>query len=343
MDATQTQPVSPGADACLDVPQTHRAIVAEQTGGPEVLQWTEAPVPAPGPGQALVRTAAAGLNFIETYQRSGVYPVDMPFVPGTEGSGTVVAVGADVDSVAVGDRVMTAAGVGTYAEHFLAPAEQLLPAPGSLDLAEAAALPLQGLTAHYLSRSTFPVQAGQTVVVTAGAGGVGLLLTQLCRARGARVVTTASTEAKRELSLQAGATVSVDYPDVQAAVEELTGDEGADVVYDGVGKATFEDSLACLRVRGMLVLFGGASGQVPPFDLQRLNGAGGLFVTRPSLVHYTRTPQETHWRAQELAEAVADGSLSLRIGERFALSDAAAAHTALEGRQTTGKVLLTLD
>ncbi|XNZ01397.1 quinone oxidoreductase family protein [Micrococcus luteus] len=352
MKSTQSPQTTPAAGtaadtaasgAAPDLPQTHRAVVVGQTGGPEVLDWTERPVPVPGPGQALVRTAAVGLNFIETYQRSGVYPADLPFTPGTEGSGTVVAVGEGVDGVAPGDRVMTAAGIGTYAEHFLAPAEQLLPVPESLDLVEAAALPLQGLTAHYLTRSTFEVRSGQTAVVTAGAGGVGLLLTQLCRARGARVVTTASTEDKRELSRQAGATVSVDYPDVTAAVEELTGGEGADVVYDGVGKATFEDSLACLRVRGMLVLFGGASGQVPPFDLQRLNSAGALFVTRPSLVHYTRTPQETHWRGRELVEALVDGTLDLRIGDRFDLAEAAAAHAALEGRQTTGKVLLTLD
>jgi NADPH:quinone reductase len=325
------------------IPATHHAVLVEQTGGPEVLQWAETAVPSPGPGEALVRTAAAGLNFIETYQRSGVYPVDLPFVPGSEGSGTVVALGEGVQEVAVGDRVMTASAAGTYAEHFLAPAGHLLPVPEKVDLAEAAALPLQGLTAHYLCRSTFPVQAGQTAVVTAGAGGVGLLLTQLLRARGARVVTTASTEAKRKLSLQAGATAAVDYPDLLAAVDEVTGGEGADVVFDGVGKATFEDSLKALRVRGMLVLFGGASGQVPPFDLQRLNAAGGLFLTRPALMHYTRTPQETRWRGQELADAVAEGSLQVRIGERFALQDVAAAHTALEGRRTTGKVLLTLD
>lgn len=334
---------SPLAHRQSAVPAAHHAIRAEHTGGPEVLQWTEAPVPSPGPGQVLVRTAAAGLNFIETYQRSGVYTVPMPFTPGTEGSGTVVALGEGVDTVTVGEAVMTAAGTGTYAEHFLAPAEKLLPVPDGLDLTEAAALPLQGMTAHYLCRSTFPVQAGQTVVVTAGAGGVGLLLTQLCAGRGARVVTTASTEAKRELSRQAGAALSVDYPDLRTAVEEVSAGAGADVVYDGVGKATFEDSLGCLRPRGMLVLFGGASGQVPPFDLQRLNAAGGLFVTRPALVHYTRTPQETRWRGKELTDAVLSGALHLRIGERHRLADAAAAHTALESRRTTGKVLLTLD
>ncbi|MDO5634941.1 MAG: quinone oxidoreductase [Micrococcus sp.] len=324
------------------VPETHHAVVVTETGGPEVLAWTETAVPTPGPGEVLVKTAAAGLNFIETYQRSGVYPVELPFTPGTEGSGTVVALGPDVHGVRLGDRIATASARATYAEHFVAPATHVLQVNEDLDLVEAAAVPLQGMTAHYLCRSTFPVQSGHTVVLTAGAGGVGLLLTQLCHQRGARVITTASTAAKREQSLAAGATAAVDYPELVDTVAELTEGEGADVVFDGVGKATFEDSLAVLRVRGTLVLFGGASGQVPPFDLQRLNAAGGLYVTRPALVHYTRTPQEVAWRGEELFHALDAGTLDLSIGARFTLDDAAAAHTALEGRQTTGKVLFTL-
>lgn len=212
----------------------------------------------------LVRTAAAGLNFIETYQRSGVYAIDLPFTPGTEGSGEVVALGEGVDAALLGARVATATATGAYAEHFTAPADRLLAVPEGIDLAEAAALPLQGMTAHYLCRSTFPVEEGHTVVVTAGAGGVGLLLTQLATARGARVVTTASTEEKRELSRGAGAVAAVDYPDLAATVAELTDGEGAHAVFDGVGKDTFDTSLEVLRVRGTLVLFGGASGQVPP-------------------------------------------------------------------------------
>ena len=322
------------------VPASHHAVVVRAPGGPDALEWTEAPVPAPGPGEVLVRTAAAGLNFIETYQRSGVYRVEHPFTPGSEGSGEVVALGPGVDAGLLGARVATAAGRACYAEHFLAPAAQLLAVPEEIDLAEAAALPLQGMTAHYLCRSTFPVQEGQTVVVTAGAGGVGLLLTQLCAARGVRVITTASTEEKRALSRAAGAHAAVDYPELREAVAEATGGDGAHAVFDGVGRDTFEDSLACLRVRGMLVLFGGASGQVPPFDLQRLNAAGGLYVTRPSLAHYTRTAEETRGRGEELFRRWADGSLDVRIGQRFALSEARRAHEALESRSTTGKSLL---
>ena len=324
-------------------PRTHHAVVAETTGGPEVLRWTETEVPRPGPGEVLVRTAAAGLNFIETYQRSGVYEVAHPFTPGTEGSGTVVEVGDGVDASLRGTRVATAAGRATYAEYFLAPVDALLAVPEAVDLADAAALPLQGMTAHYLCRSTFPVQEGQTVVVTAGAGGVGLLLTQLAAAHGAQVVTAASTEAKRDLSRAAGAAASVDYTELRDAVADATGGEGAHAVFDGVGKDTFEDSLAALRVRGMLVLFGGASGQVPPFDLQRLNAGGALFVTRPSLMHYTRTAEETRWRGEELFGAWADGRLDVRIGARVPLAEAGRAHASLESRATTGKVLLTLD
>ena len=324
-------------------PRTHHAVVAETTGGPEVLRWTETEVPRPGPGEVLVRTAAAGLNFIETYQRSGVYDVERPFTPGTEGAGTVVEVGDGVDASLRGTRVATAAGRATYAEYFLAPVDGLLAVPEAVDLADAAALPLQGMTAHYLCRSTFPVQEGQTVVVTAGAGGVGLLLTQLAAAHGAQVVTAASTEAKRDLSRAAGAAASVDYTELRDAVADATGGEGAHAVFDGVGKDTFEDSLAALRVRGMLVLFGGASGQVPPFDLQRLNAGGALFVTRPSLMHYTRTAEETRWRGEELFGAWADGRLDVRIGARVPLGEAGRADASLESRATTGKVLVTLD
>ncbi|MDY6055920.1 quinone oxidoreductase [Micrococcus sp.] len=335
--------MSPTSTSPADLPHTHHAVVATGAGGPEVLEWTQVPVPEPGPGQVLVRTAGVGLNFIDTYRRSGVYPVDFPSVPGTEASGTVVALGEGTDRALLGTRVATAAAQGAYAEHFTADADSLLPVPQGVDLTEAAALPLQGMTAHYLCRSTFPVTEGQTAVVTAGAGGVGLLLTQLAAACGAQVVTAASTEHKRELSRRAGATASVDYADLRATVQELTDGEGAHVVYDGVGKDTFEDSLASLRPRGMLVLFGGASGQVPPFDLQRLNSGGGLFVTRPSLTWYTRTAEETRGRGEELFEAWAAGRLSVRIGERVPLAEAAHAHTLLESRSTTGKVLLTLD
>ncbi|WP_431862479.1 quinone oxidoreductase family protein [Micrococcus terreus] len=323
-----------------NLPQTHHAVTIDQPGGPDGLTWSEVPVPQPGPGQVLVRTAAAGLNFIETYQRSGVYDVDYPFTPGSEGSGTVVALGEGVEGVEVGDRVATAAGSATYAEHFLAPADQLLPVPDGMDLAEAAAVPLQGMTAHYLCRSTVEVGPDHTVLIHAGAGGVGLLLTQLCVSLGATVITTASTEAKRELSRQAGAAHVLEYEGFAEKVRELTDGQGVDVVYDGVGKDTFDASLESLRVRGTLVLFGGSSGQVPPFDLQRLNGAGALYVTRPSLAFYTRTAEETAWRAGELFEAIAAGTLDLRIGAQHPLAEAGRAHADLEERKTTGKVLL---
>ncbi|QCU77774.1 quinone oxidoreductase [Citricoccus sp. SGAir0253] len=335
------------------LPRTQHAIRVHAPGGPAALQWTEVPVPAPGPGEVLVRTAAAGLNFIETYQRSGVYRMPHPFVPGSEGAGTVVAVGGPAPgagpdagpgtpggTVAVGDVVATAAGSGTYAEYFTAPVAQLLPVPAGVDPVTAAAIPLQGMTAHYLCRSTFPVEAGQTVLVHAGAGGVGLLLTQLCTARGATVITTASTEEKKELSRAAGAHEVLDYEGFADRVRELTGGEGAHVVFDGVGKDTFDESLRSLRVRGMLVLFGGSSGQVPPFDLQRLNAAGSLFVTRPTLRDYTRTAEETRWRAGELFAALEAGTLTFRVGARYPLQDAAEAHRDLEGRRTTGKSLL---
>ncbi|MDI3332018.1 MAG: quinone oxidoreductase [Micrococcus sp.] len=323
------------------VPTTQHAIRVDASGGPEVLRWTEVPVPAPAAGEVLVRTAAAGLNFIETYQRSGVYRMPHPFIPGSEGAGTVVAVGSGVgDAVSVGDVVATAAGSGTYAEFFTVAVDQMLPVPDGVDAVTAAAIPLQGMTAHYLCRSTFLVEPGQTVLVHAGAGGVGLLLTQLCVAQGATVITTASTDEKKELSRQAGASEVLDYSGFASRVRELTGGEGVHVVFDGVGRDTFDESLESLRVRGMLVLFGGSSGQVPPFDLQRLNAGGSLYVTRPSLKFYTRSAEETRWRARELFSALDDGSLTFRVGATYALAEAGRAHQDLQGRKTTGKSLL---
>ncbi|CAG7606398.1 quinone oxidoreductase family protein [Leucobacter soli] len=317
-----------------------RAIMAEQAGEPEVLVVREAPDPQPGPGELLVDAAAIGVNFIEIYQRSGVYPVDYPFTPGAEASGTVAAVGAGVDGFAVGDRIATAGATGTYAERFVVAAEQAAHVPSGVDLELAGALPLQGCTAHYLATSAATPQAGDTVLVHAGAGGVGLLLTQLLVARGVRVLTTASSDAKRRLSLDAGAAESFDYEGFADRARELTGGEGVAVVYDGVGRDTFDASLDALRVRGELVLFGGASGQVPPFDLQRLNAGGSLSITRPSLGHFMRTPEERAWRYGELFGALADDSLQVQVGARFALADAADAHRALAGRGTTGKLIL---
>lgn len=318
-----------------------RAIVALQAGGPDELTLHEVPVPEPAAGELLVEAAAIGVNFIETYQRSGVYPVSFPFTPGAEASGTVVAVGDGVSGFVPGDRVSTSEARSSYAERFLVEAERVVRVPDAVDLDTAGALPLQGLTAHYLATSAARVQAGDTVLVHAGAGGVGLLLTQLLVARGVRVLTTASTEEKRALSREAGAAEVLGYEGFADRVRELTGGEGAAVVFDGVGRDTFDDSLSALRVRGQMVLFGGASGQVPLFDLQRLNAGGSLSITRPGLPHFLRSPAERAWRYRELFEAIAAGSLRVRIGARFPLADAAAAHRALEGRGTTGKVILT--
>jgi NADPH:quinone reductase len=324
------------------LPSTQHAIRLEAPGGPEALQWTEAPVPTPATGEVLVRTAAAGVNFIETYQRSGLYTVPLPFTPGSEGSGTVVALGDGIPdgSVSVGDLVATASGSGTYAEYFTAPVDQLLPVPDGVDPVTAAALPLQGLTAHYLCRSTVDVQPGQTVLVHAGAGGVGLLLTQWCVALGATVITTASTEEKKDLSRGAGARHVLDYAGFSERVRELTGGRGVDAVFDGVGKDTFDGSLASLKVRGTLVLFGAASGPVPPVDPQRLNAGGSVFLTRPTLAHHTLTAEETRWRAGELFAALRDGSLEFRVGATYPLEQAGRAQEDLEARKTTGKSLL---
>ncbi|WP_425436367.1 quinone oxidoreductase family protein [Leucobacter massiliensis] len=317
-----------------------RAIVAERSGGPEVLREARLPDPEPGPGELLVETAAAGVNFIETYQRSGLYEVPFPFTPGSEGAGRVIAVGEGVTGFAVGELVASAQARACYAERFVVEADRAARVPEGVDPAVAAAIPLQGLTAHYLATSAAAPQPGETVLLHAGAGGVGLLLTQLLVARGVRVISTASTPEKRELSRAAGAAEVLGYEGFADRVRELTGGEGVAVAYDGVGRTTFDGSLAALRVRGELVLFGAASGPVPPFDLQRLNAGGSLSVTRPSLGHFLRTPEERAWRFGEIFAAVASGELDIRIGARFPLADAAEAHRALEARATTGKVLL---
>ena len=317
----------------------HAAVVT-QAGGPENFEWREVPVPTPSAGQVLVETAAAGLNFIETYQRSGLYDVQYPFIPGSEASGTVIAVGENVTNVAVGDRVATASAAETYAEFFVAPADKLLPVPDTIDLVEAAAIPLQGMTAHYLCRSTFEIKNDHNVFLTAGAGGVGQLLIQMCKHLGANVYTVASTKEKRQIALDAGADDVFDYDNFGDKLREVTNGVGVDVVYDGVGADTFDTSLSAVRVRGMMVLFGAASGPVPPFDLQRLNSSGSLFVTRPSLAFYTLTGDEVAWRAGEIFGWLAEGALKLSVDERFDLKDAADAHRALESRATTGKTVL---
>ena len=317
-----------------------RAIIVEAAGGADRLEYTETGDPSPGVGEILVETAAVGINFIETYQRSGAYPVEYPFTPGAEASGRIVELGEGVTGFAVGDLVTTAEARATYAERFVVAAEKAVRVPAGIDAETAAALPLQGLTAHYLATSAAHVQAGDTVLVHAGAGGVGLLLTQLLAARGVRVITTASNSEKRELSFAAGASEALDYGMFSEKVRALTGGEGVAVVYDGVGLTTFDESLSSLRVRGELVLFGAASGPVPPFDLQRLAAGGSLSVTRPTIGSFLRTPEERAGRYNDLFDVIAAGTLDVRIGARFDLARADEAHRALEGRGTTGKVLL---
>ncbi|MFK5633940.1 quinone oxidoreductase family protein [Ornithinimicrobium sp. LYQ103] len=320
-----------------------RAVVVEQTGGPEVLTLVERETPEPGPGEVRVDLAAGGVNFIDVYQREGRYPLPLPFVGGSEGAGTVSAVGEGVPDVQVGDRVAWAMVVGTgYAEQALVPADRLVPVPEGLDLELAAASMLQGMTAHYLVTSTFEAREGQTAVVTAAAGGVGLLLCQMLRDRGVRVIGTVGNEGKAQLARDHGATDIVLYRenDLADEVRRLTDGEGVHVVYDGVGKDTFDAGLSVLRPRGMMVLFGAASGAVPPVDPMRLSSGGSLFLTRPTLAHYAAERDELLWRAGEVLGAVAAGSLAVRVGERYPLADARRAHEDLEGGGTTGKLLL---
>lgn len=319
-----------------------KAIRIHQLGGPEVLQYEEVPDPVPSAGTAVVALQVAGVNFIDTYHRQGLYKVDLPFTPGIEGAGTVLSVGPGVSDVKPGDRVAYCMSLGSYAEQAVVEAWKLVPLPEGIDFATGAALMVQGLTAHYLTYSTYPVQPGDTVLVHAAAGGVGLLLIQVAKARGARVLGTVSTPAKAELAYEAGAEEVIFYTekDFEEEVRRLTGGEGVAVVYESVGKATFDKSLNCLRTRGYLVLFGQSSGPVPPLDPQILNAKGSLFLTRPSLFHYAASRPELMGRAQDLFAMIQEGKLRVKIGHTFPLAEAATAHQALEGRKTTGKVLL---
>lgn len=318
-----------------------RAVVVSSLGGPEQLELTELPDPEPGPGELLVSVAAAGVNFIDTYHRTGLYPRELPFVPGSEGAGTVVSVGPEVSGFGPGDRVAWASAPGSYAELVRVPAAVAVAVPDGVDLATAAAVMLQGMTAHYLATDTFPLGPGHTCLVHAAAGGVGLLLVQIAARRGARVIGTVSTPEKAALARDAGAEV-VNYAErpFREAVEELAGPRPCDVVYDGVGRTTFADSLALLRPRGLMVSFGNASGPVDPVSPLVLSSHGSLYLTRPTMGDYLATREELERRAGDLFEWILSGELAVRIGERHPLGEAPEAHRRLEGRRTTGKVIL---
>ena len=321
-----------------------KAIRVHQYGGPEVLKLEELPVPQPEPGQALVKIEAIGVNFIDVYHRTGLYPTPLPRLMGVEGAGIVEATGPDTPEVKPGDRVAYAhtGSPGAYAEYAVVPSKRLVLLPAGMDTRTAAAAMLQGMTAHYLARSTYPLKTGDRCLVHAAAGGVGLLLCQMAKQAGARVFGTVSTAEKARLAVEAGAEVAIRYTaqDFEAEVKRLTDGEGVHVVYDSVGKTTFDKSLNCLAPRGVLVLYGQSSGPVPPVDLNVLSQKGSLFITRPTLLHYTRTREELTRRAREVCEAIAGGTVTLRIGATFPLAQAAEAHRQLEGRKTTGKVLL---
>jgi len=321
-----------------------RAIQISKTGGAEVLEVVEIPAPVAGAGQVLVRVEASGVNFIDTYLREGRYPAALPFIPGQEAAGVVAAVGEGVTGFREGDRVAWTGTRGTYAEFACAPAGDLLHVPDGVSFEQAAAALTQGLTAHYLAYDTYAIERGDVVLVHAGAGGVGLLLTQMARQLGATVIATVSTEEKAALSREAGAEHTILYTQQNflEEVKKIAGGAGLPVVYDSVGKTTFEDSLKCLRPRGLLALYGASSGAVPPFDLIRLAGLGSLYVTRPTLKDYMQTREELERRANDVFGWVLSGALKLRIEYRFPLEQAAQAQRDLEGRKTTGKVLLTI-
>ncbi len=319
-----------------------KAIQIHSTGGPEVLQLAELPIPEPGPGQVLIRVEAVGVNFIEIYFRKGIYKATMPLIPGSEAAGTVEKLGHGVTGFEEGDLVASVSVQGSYAEYALVPAAQLVKVPSRLAPEQAAAAMLQGMTAHYLAYSTYPLKAGETALVHAGAGGVGLLLTQMAARLGARVITTVSTKDKAELSREAGASDVILYAeqDFETEVKRLTGGKGVDVVYDSVGKTTFDQSLNCLRPRGLLALFGASSGPVPAFDLIHLSSKGSLFITRPTLWHYIASRTELEWRAGKVLDWAATGELKLRTEFMYPLAQAAQAQIDMEARKTTGKILL---
>jgi NADPH:quinone reductase len=319
-----------------------KAIVVDNCGGPEVLTYRETDTPTPKAGEALVKLAAIGLNYIDVYHRTGLYPLPRPFIPGMEAAGTVEAIGPDVTDVAVGDRVAYAMQPGAYAEYAVVPAWKLVNIPANVNFEQAAAAMLQGMTAHYLVTSVHPLKAGETALIHAAAGGVGLLLVQLTKHFGARAIGTVSTEAKATLVRAAGADEVILYTeqDFEQETRRLTDGRGVEVVYDSVGRDTFLKSLNCLAPRGMLALFGQSSGPVEAFDPALLAQKGSLFLTRPSLAHYAATRAELTWRAGQLFNWISAGELKLRIEKTFPLSDAAEAHRQLEGRKTTGKVLL---
>ena len=319
-----------------------KAIRVHQPGGPEELRIEEAPTPKPGAEDVIVKLEAAGVNFIDVYHRTGLYKMPLPFTPGMEGAGIVESIGERVIEWQPGDRVAWAMAPGSYAEYAVVPAAKLVRVPDGIDTQTAAAVMLQGMTAHYLTRSTFPLKSGDTAIVHAAAGGAGLLITQFAKSVGARVIGTVSTPEKAALAKDAGADEVVLYTeqDFEAEAKRLTGGKGVDVVYDSVGKTTFEKSLNSLRPRGTLVLFGQSSGSVPPFDAAILNQKGSLYLTRPTLGHYVLTREELVWRSDELFTAILEGKLKVRVDRVYPLAEAAQAHRDLESRKTTGKLLL---
>jgi NADPH2:quinone reductase len=320
------------------------AIEITETGGPEVLRYVETAQPTPGQGELLIKAEAIGVNYIDTYFRTGQYPRELPFVVGSEVCGTVAALGEGTGGFTVGDRVVTATASGAYAEFSTAPASLTAKVPDGVSSDVAASALLKGLTAHYLLKSVYPVQSRDAILVPAGAGGVGLILTQWASHLGARVITTVSTPDKERLSRKAGADEVLPYPDDPAEfgqrIRSLTGGAGVAAVYDGVGATTFDASLASLAIRGTLALFGASSGPVPPVDPQRLNAAGSVYLTRPALVHFIRTPEEFGWRAGELFEVIGGRAVTIEVGGRYPLSDASRAHEDLQGRKTTGSIVL---
>jgi NADPH:quinone reductase len=319
-----------------------KAIVVSQQGGPEVLTYSDAPDPVITPTELLVKVAASGINYIDTYQRSGAYAMTLPYTPGLEGAGTVLEVGSAVTGFAVGDSVAWTSNLGSYAEVVALDASKAVMVPPGIDLTQAAQAMLQGITAHYLITSVFEVKPGITALVHAAAGGVGLLLCQMITARGGSVIGTVSTEAKAGAATAAGAAhvIRYDQEDFMPRVRELTGGIGVDVVYDGVGASTFEGSLKSLKPRGMMALFGQASGQVGPFDPQILNSLGSLFFTRPTITNFIQTPEELQWRAREVFEAMLSGDLTMTLGGSYPLAEASQAHQDLEARKSSGKLIL---